>query len=83
MQRYLVHGPVWSKRAPRSRRGGDGSRRHALDLGRNLRATRASFVLEATQDGIGIRNLDTVLGSGKLTGSATITRQGSLASDRR
>ena len=52
----------------------------ALDLGRNLHATRASFTLEATQDGIGIRDLDTVLGSGHLTGSATITRQGALAS---
>ncbi|WP_210484930.1 AsmA family protein [Microvirga antarctica] len=52
----------------------------ALDLGRNLRGTRASFILEATPDGIGIRELDTVLGTGKLTGSASITRQGSLAS---
>lgn len=52
----------------------------ALDLGRGLRVSRASFVLDATAEGIGIRDLDTVLGTGKLTGSATITRQGSLAS---
>ena len=51
-----------------------------LDLGRNLPAPGASFVLEATQDGISIRNLDAVLGTGKLTGAATITRQGALAS---
>lgn len=76
---------IWSTvrfgQSARLVRGGEVTvRAGTLDLGRNLRATRASFFLEATQEGVSIRNLDTVLGSGKLTGSATITRQGSLAS---
>jgi hypothetical protein len=51
----------------------------ALDLGRGLQGSRASFVLQAQPDGIAIRNLDTAIGNGKLTGSTTITRQGALA----
>ena len=51
----------------------------SLDLGRGLQGTRASFTLEAVTDGISIRNLETVIGNGSLTGSATITRQGALA----
>lgn len=50
-----------------------------LDLGRGLQGTRASFTLEAMADGVAIRNLDTAIGSGTLTGSTTITRQGALA----
>ncbi|RDI60711.1 AsmA family protein [Microvirga subterranea] len=50
-----------------------------LDLGRGLQGSRASFTVEAMGDGIAIRNLDTTIGSGRLTGSTTITRQGSLA----
>lgn len=50
-----------------------------LDLGRGLQGTRASFTLEAMADGVAIRNLDTTVGSGRMTGTATITRQGSLA----
>ena len=76
---------VWSTarfgQSARLVRGGEVTvRAGTLDLGRNLRSSRASFVLSATDDGIAIRNLDTVLGTGKLTGSATITRQGALAS---
>jgi hypothetical protein len=51
-----------------------------LDLGRGLLADNAAFVLAASPDGVGVRNLDATFGGGKLTGSATITRQGSLAS---
>ncbi len=50
-----------------------------LDLGRGLQASRASFTVEAQPDGIAIRNLDATLGKGQLAGSATITRQGALA----
>ncbi|MBA1156369.1 AsmA family protein [Microvirga mediterraneensis] len=46
-----------------------------LELGRGLQASRASFVVGAQADGISIRNLDAVIGSGRMTGSATITRQ--------
>jgi hypothetical protein len=52
----------------------------SLDLGRGLQGTRASFTIEAVQDGISVRNLDTVIGNGHLTGSTSITRQGTLAS---
>ncbi|WP_134496500.1 AsmA family protein [Microvirga pakistanensis] len=51
----------------------------ALDLGRGIQGTRASFVLEAQPDGISVRNLDASIGSGRLTGSTTITRQGATA----
>lgn len=51
-----------------------------LDLGRGLQATRAGFTVEATPDGASIRSLDAMLGTGRLTGSTTITRQGALAS---
>ncbi|MBB4039316.1 hypothetical protein GGR34_000951 [Microvirga flocculans] len=50
-----------------------------LDLGRGLQSSRASFVLAAQPDGISIRNLDATVGSGKITGTTTITRQGALA----
>ncbi|MFC1459846.1 AsmA family protein [Microvirga arabica] len=50
-----------------------------LDLGRGLQATRSSFVLAAQPDGISIRNLDATVGSGRITGTATITRQGAVA----
>jgi uncharacterized protein involved in outer membrane biogenesis len=50
-----------------------------LDLGRGLQGTRARFTLEAMPDGISIRNLETQIGNGQLTGSTTITRQGALA----
>lgn len=50
-----------------------------LDLGRGLQGTRASFRLEAQSDGISIRDLETSIGNGRLTGAATITRQGQLA----
>lgn len=50
-----------------------------LDLGRGLQGTRASFTLEAMPDGLSIRNLDILIGNGQLTGSTTITRQGTLA----
>ncbi|QFU16010.1 AsmA family protein [Microvirga thermotolerans] len=51
-----------------------------LDLGRGIQATRAGFAVEATPDGAALRNFDAALGSGRLTGSATVTRQGALAS---
>ncbi|MFC4172348.1 AsmA family protein [Microvirga sp. GCM10011540] len=54
-------------------------RARTLDLGRGLQGTRASFTLEAMPDGISIRNLDAMIGTGTLTGSTTITRQGALA----
>ena len=50
-----------------------------LELGRGLQASRASFVLGAQSDGISIRNLDATIGPGRITGSATITRQGGTA----
>ncbi|MET0529454.1 MAG: AsmA-like C-terminal region-containing protein, partial [Microvirga sp.] len=50
-----------------------------LDLGRGLQGTRASFTLEAQSDGISIRNLETSIGNGRMTGSTTITRQGEMA----
>ncbi|WP_243371720.1 AsmA family protein [Microvirga solisilvae] len=50
-----------------------------LDLGRGIQGTRASFTVEAQTDGISIRNLDTSIGPGRLTGSTTITRQGATA----
>ena len=48
-------------------------------LGRGLQGTRASFTLEAQSDGISIRNLETGIGNGRMTGSTTITRQGEMA----
>lgn len=51
-----------------------------LDLGRGLQATNAAFTLAATPDGMSVNGLDAALGSGLLTASATITRQGTLAS---
>jgi hypothetical protein len=51
-----------------------------LELGRGLLADNAAFVLAASPDGIAVRNLDATLGGGRLTGSITITRQGSQAS---
>ncbi|NIX76448.1 AsmA family protein [Microvirga terricola] len=50
-----------------------------LDLGRGVMGTRANFAVETMPDGITIKSLDVMLGTGRLTGSATITRQGSLA----
>ncbi|WP_052954595.1 AsmA family protein [Microvirga vignae] len=50
-----------------------------LDLGRGIQGTRASFTVEAQADGISIRNIDTSIGTGRLTGSTTITRQGATA----
>jgi len=50
-----------------------------LDLGRGIQGTRASFTLEAQPDGISIRNLDANIGTGRLTGFTTITRQGATA----
>lgn len=50
-----------------------------LDLGRGLQGTRAGFTLEAQADGISIRNLETSIGNGRMTGSTTITRQGEMA----
>ncbi|MCG7391679.1 AsmA family protein [Microvirga sp. ACRRW] len=50
-----------------------------LDLGRGVQGTRASFTVEAQSDGISIRNLDASIGSGRLTGSTTITRQDATA----
>jgi hypothetical protein len=44
-----------------------------------MQGTRASFTIEAQPDGISIRNLDTSIGTGRLTGSTTITRQGATA----
>jgi uncharacterized protein involved in outer membrane biogenesis len=46
-----------------------------LAFGRGIQGTRASFTLEAQPDGISIRNLDASIGTGRLTGSTTITRQ--------
>lgn len=51
----------------------------ALDLGRGIQVTRGSFTVEAQPDGISIRNLDASIGTGRVTGSTTITRQGSTA----
>ncbi|MEZ0170057.1 AsmA family protein [Microvirga sp. TS319] len=51
----------------------------ALDLGRGIQATRASFTVAAQPDGISIRNLDSNVGTGRLTGTTTITRQGATA----
>ncbi len=51
----------------------------ALDLGRGIQSTRASFTVEAQSDGVSIRNLDASIGTGRLTGSTTITRQGATA----
>lgn len=50
-----------------------------LDLGRGLQATRAAFVVGAQPDGISIRNLEATIGSGRITGTTTITRQGAVA----
>ncbi|SCY69680.1 AsmA family protein [Microvirga guangxiensis] len=50
-----------------------------LDLGRGIQSTRASFTVEAQSDGISIRNLDASIGTGRLTGSTTITREGAKA----
>ena len=50
-----------------------------LDFGRGLQATRASFLVGAQSDGISIRNLDATIGSGRVTGSTTINRQGAVA----
>ncbi|NBJ11937.1 AsmA family protein [Microvirga arsenatis] len=50
-----------------------------LDLGRGLQASRASFVVGAQPDGISIRNFDATIGSGRITGATTITREGALA----
>jgi hypothetical protein len=50
-----------------------------LELGRGLQASRASFVVGAQADGISIRNLDATIGSGRITGSTTITRQAGTA----
>ena len=50
-----------------------------LELGRGIQGTRASFTVEAQPDGISIRNLDASIGSGRLTGSTTITRQAATA----
>ncbi|HZW46269.1 MAG TPA: AsmA-like C-terminal region-containing protein, partial [Microvirga sp.] len=50
-----------------------------LDLGRGIQGTRANFTLEAQPDGISIRNLDASIGTGRLTGTTTITRQGATA----
>lgn len=50
-----------------------------LDMGRGIQGTRASFALEAQPDGISVRGLEATIGSGRLTGSTTITRQGALA----
>jgi hypothetical protein len=51
----------------------------ALELGRGLQASRASFVVGAQSDGISIRNLDATIGSGRVTGTTTITREGAVA----
>ena len=51
----------------------------SVELGRGLQASRASFVVEAKSDGISLRNFDATLGSGRITGGATITRQGAVA----
>ncbi len=51
----------------------------ALELGRGLQATRAAFVVGAQPDGISIRNLEATIGSGRITGTTTITRQGAVA----
>jgi hypothetical protein len=51
----------------------------SMDLGRGIQGTRASFTLEAQPDGISIRNLDASIGTGRLTGSTTMTRQGATA----
>ncbi|MBF9233567.1 AsmA family protein [Microvirga alba] len=51
----------------------------SLDLGRGIAGTRANFTLEALSDGIAIKGLEAALGNGRLSGSATITRQGGLA----
>lgn len=50
-----------------------------LDLGRGVMGARASFTVETLPDGIALKGLDTMLGTGRMIGSATITRQGSLA----
>jgi uncharacterized protein involved in outer membrane biogenesis len=51
-----------------------------LDLGRDLVARDASFVLGLTQDGIAVRDFKAALSGGELAGGFSITRQGSLAS---
>ena len=51
----------------------------SVELGRGLQASRASFVVEAKSDGISMRNFDATLGSGRITGGTTITRQGAVA----
>ena len=51
----------------------------SVELGRGLQASRASFVVEAKSDGISLRNFDATLGSGRITGGTTITRQGAVA----
>ena len=62
---------IWSTarfgQSARLVRGGEVTvRAGTLDLGRNLRSSRASFVLYGNATtGIGIRNLDTVLGDGQ------------------
>ena len=50
-----------------------------LDLGRGIQGTRAGFTLEAQPDGISVRDLDASIGTGRLTGFTTITRQGATA----
>lgn len=51
-----------------------------LDLGRELVARDASFVLGLTPEGIAVRDFKGALAGGELTGAFSIARQGSLAS---
>jgi len=50
-----------------------------LELGRGLQASRGTFVVEAKSDGISLRNFEATIGSGRITGGTTITRQGTVA----
>jgi uncharacterized protein involved in outer membrane biogenesis len=65
----------------RSLLGGQASFRvRQLDLGRGLAANDATFSVSLGGDGLTIRDLDAGLGSGRVNGFFSVTRQGALAS---
>jgi hypothetical protein len=51
-----------------------------LELGRGLRTDETSFTLGVTPEGITVRDFDGAFGGGRLVGTMTVTRQGTLAS---
>jgi hypothetical protein len=51
-----------------------------FDLGRGVVAEDATFLLAVTNEGFALRDLEARLGQGRISGGATLTRQGRLVS---